>query len=383
MIYLDHPATSWPKPACVIEAMKDFLERAGGNPGRSGHRLSIDAGRIVYDARERLAEFFGAPQANSVIFAHNATHALNIVIQTVLRPGDTVLTTAIEHNSVMRPLRAAEAAGVVVLTAPCDPTGRPDLDAFRRLAGQDIRLAIMTHASNVIGRIMPVAELSEIARRNGAMVLIDAAQTAGILPVNSQETGADFIAFTGHKALHGPPGTGGLVLCSDRASEEIGPLIRGGTGSRSISEEHPDVLPDRLEAGTPNGPGIAGLGAAVKWIVGQGPGRTREHHTKLTQGLLEGLGGIPGVELFGPPAGTERAPLISFRIRRLTVSDVGMRLDDEFGIMCRVGLHCAPAAHRTMGTLPEGTIRFGIGPFTTEDDIAQAVEAVMEVARDG
>ena len=247
-VYLDHPATSWPKPPDVVRAMGDFLENAGGNPGRSGHSLSIAAGRIVYAAREALCDFLNAPRPDRVIFTQNATHALNMVIRTVLRPGDTVLVSSAEHNSVMRPIRAAEAEGVEVLTVPCDPSGAIDPEEFRALASSGVRLVVLAHASNVIARIQPVAELAETARSSGAMVLIDAAQTVGAIPVDVREIGADFLAFTGHKALHGPPGTGGLVLCTDRAVEQIAPLTFGGTGSGSRYETQPEMLPDRLAA---------------------------------------------------------------------------------------------------------------------------------------
>jgi cysteine desulfurase family protein len=383
VIYLDHPATSWPKPPEVACAMTDFLEQAGGNPGRSGHRLSIAAGRIVYETRDALASIFGAPKPDHVIFAHNATHALNTVIQGVLRPGDTALTTSMEHNSVMRPLRFAESRGVRVRIAPCSATGEVDTRAFEELVKRGVRLVILTHASNVIGRIVPVADLAGIAREAGAMVLVDAAQTAGVLPISVCEMGIDFLAFTGHKALQGPPGTGGLILCSDRAADEIKPLMRGGTGSSSQSQEQPDALPDRLESGTPNGVGIAGLGAAVRRINDYGIDRIREHHAALITRLIDGLDAIPGVEIFGPPSDVERAPLVSFRVAGKAVSEVGLRLDEDYGILCRVGLHCAPAAHQTIGTFPEGTVRFGVGPFTTEEDIDRAIAAVREVAADG
>ena len=380
MIYLDHPATSWPKPPSVIQAMNDFLEKAGGNPGRSGHSLSIAAGRVVYDTREALAHFFGAPKTDSVIFTHNATHALNMVIQTVLKPGDKVVTTCIEHNSVMRPLRDVEKLGVQVLTLPCSLTGAVHQDEYCDFLKRGVRLVVLNHASNVIGQITEVAALSRVARAAGAMILLDAAQTAGVIPINAQEMEVDYIAFTGHKALLGPPGTGGLILCTDRAAKEIGALISGGTGSRSQSEHQPDDLPDKLESGTPNGVGIAGLGAAIDWINEYGMQRMQEHHTRLIKHLVDGLAEIGGVEVFGPPSDIERAPLVSFQVKNKSVSEVGLRLDNQYDILCRVGLHCAPAAHRTLGTFPDGAIRFGVGPFTSDDDIDFAIKAVREIA---
>lgn len=383
MIYLDHPATSWPKPPIVIQAMKDFLETTGANPGRSGHRLSVAAGRVVHEAREALAGFFGAAKPDRVIFANNATQALNTVIHTVLKPGDTALTTSIEHNSVMRPLRAAEARGVRLLISPCAPSGEIDPVAFRQLLSHGVRLVVMTHASNVIGRVMPISEMFQMAHDAGAMTLLDSAQTAGVVPISAEDDHTDFIAFTGHKSLHGPPGAGGLVLCTDRAENEISAFMQGGTGSRSQSEEHPETLPDRLEAGTPNGVGIAGLGAAIRWIGDQKRCSLREHHSRLIRYMIDGLNDIPGVEVFGPSEAANRAPLVSFRIEGRYVSEIGQRLDEDYGILCRVGLHCAPAAHKTIGTFPEGAVRFGVGPFTSEDDVARAIEAVSEIAPDG
>lgn len=382
MIYLDHPATSWPKPPEVIRAIVEFLEVNGGNPGRSGHSLSVAAGRIVYETREAIARFFNAPDPLRVILTHNATHALNIALQGILKPGDVVVTTSIEHNSVMRPLRTLEKRGVDLRIVPCDATGAIDTESYRCALNLKPRLVVITHASNVVGRIMPIDRLAGLAHEVGALVLVDAAQTCGVVPIDVQTMGIDLLAFTGHKGLQGPPGTGGLVIGRGVASEDIEPFICGGTGSNSAVEEQPLMLPDKLEGGTLNGPGIAGLGAAVKWIEERGLETVKAHHDELISQLVSGLADTPGVTIYGPQPGENRAPLVSFTIEGKTVSDVGLRLDRDFGILCRVGLHCAPAAHRTLGTFSEGTIRFGVGPMTTRNEVEQALSAVARIARE-
>lgn len=382
MIYLDHPATSWPKPPEVIRAIVEFLEVNGGNPGRSGHSLSVAAGRIVYETREAIARFFNAPDPLRVILTHNATHALNIALQGILKPGDVVVTTGIEHNSVMRPLRTLEKRGVDLQIVSCDATGTIDTEGYCCALNLKPRLVVITHASNVVGRIMPIDRLAELAHEVGALVLVDAAQTCGVVPIDVQTMGIDLLAFTGHKGLQGPPGTGGLVISRGVASEDVEPFICGGTGSNSAVEEQPLMLPDKLEGGTLNGPGIAGLGAAVKWIEDRGFETVKAHHDELINRLVSGLADMPGVTIYGPQPGENRAPLVSFTIEGKAVSDVGLRLDRDFGILCRVGLHCAPAAHRILGTFPEGTIRFGIGPMTTRNEIEQALSAVARIARE-
>lgn len=380
MIYLDHAATSWPKPLEVIKAMADFLERAGGNPGRSGHRLSVAAGRVVYDAREAVAEFFNAPDPLRVIFTQNATHALNAAMRGLLRPGDRAVTTSIEHNSVMRPLRALEEKGVEVVVAPCRGDGSLDPAEMEKAVTPDTKLVVVNHASNVAGTILPVAEVAEIAHRAGALLLVDAAQTAGSLPIDFREMGIDLLAFTGHKGLLGPTGTGGLVLGERVEAEAIEPIMAGGTGSRSESEEQPENLPDKLESGTANAVGLAGLNAAIRFLNERGVEAVRAHGVELTRELVDGLSDIPGVTIHGPREAEKRTATVSIAVDGLRVSDVGLRLDDDFDVLTRVGLHCAPACHRTLGTFPEGTVRLAAGLFTTAEDVANTIAAVKEIA---
>ena len=394
MIYLDHAATSWPKPPQVLAAMHDFLAEAGGNPGRSGHRLSIAAGRIVYDAREAVAELFNAPDPLRVIFTLNATHAINIALHGLLQPGDRVVTSGIEHNAVMRPLRAMAqpnvpgtaavpgtwAHGIDLAVIPCHADGTLDMAAAQRLITPGVRLVALNHASNVMGTILPVAQVAALARRAGALLLVDAAQTAGALPIDMAALGIDLLAFTGHKALLGPPGTGGLVIGDRVDTANMAPLLRGGTGSRSEFEMQPEDCPDKFESGTPNGAGIAGLGAGIRYVQARGLAAVREHEIELTRALVAGLANIPGVTVYGPQNAGQRTAVVSITVAGRRVSEVGLRLDEEHGVLSRVGLHCAPAAHRTIGTFPEGTIRLAAGLSTTRRDVQRAIAAVAAVA---
>jgi len=381
MIYLDHAATSWPKPPAVIKAMSVFLERAGGNPGRSGHRLSIEAARIVYDARETIAELFHAPDPLRVIFTLNVTHAINLALRGSLRPGDHVVTSSMEHNAVMRPLRALERQGIRLTMVSCAPDGMLDPADVARAMSAATRLVVINHASNVTGTILPVAEVAAIAHAAGVPILVDAAQSAGVLPIDVQAMGIDMLAFTGHKGLQGPPGTGGLVLNTSVDPSTLDPLVRGGTGSHSEFEEQPDDLPDKYESGTPNGAGIAGLAAGVRWVAERTVEAIRAHEMALTQALLDGLSAIPGVTVYGPRDAGRCTGVVSFTIAGQHVSDIGLRLDDEFAILCRVGLHCCPAAHRTIGTFPAGTVRLSPGVLTSHQDIQQTIAAVRRIAR--
>lgn len=381
MIYLDHAATSWPKPPAVIQAMSEYLESAGGNPGRSGHRLSIAAGRAVYDAREAVAELVHAPDPLRVIFTPNATHALNIVLRGLVRSGDRVVTTGMEHNAVMRPLRWLEQRSVQVVVVPSNPDGSLDLSGMQRALKQPARLVVVTHASNVTGTLMPLAEIAPMAHRAGALFLVDAAQTAGVAPIDMPAMGIDLLAFTGHKGLQGPPGTGGLVLNDPVDAVSMEPLVCGGTGSRSEFEIQPEFLPDKFESGTPNGVGIAGLGVAVRGLLEIGVDAIRAHEIELTRQLVEGLRAIPGIALQGSLEPCKRTAIVSFTFAGKRVSEIGARLDDEFEVLCRVGLHCAPAAHRAIGTFPEGTVRLAPGIHTTADDIRAALHAVREVLK--
>ncbi len=382
MVYFDNAATSWPKPPGVAEAMTHYLAEIGASPGRSGHRLAVDAARVVYGAREAVAELFHAPDPLRVVFGANVTEALNLALNGLLKPGDYVVTGSLEHNSVMRPLRALERTGVGVTVVPCSQTGELDPQDLEAAIRPDTRLIVLNHASNVVGTLLPMAAAGRIARRHGLLLLVDAAQTAGAFPIDVQADAIDLLAFTGHKSLYGPMGTGGLVIGERVDVAQLEPLKRGGTGSRSEHEEQPEFLPDLCESGTPNAVGLAGLGASTRWVLGQGVARIRAHELALTGQLLAGLAAIPGVTVYGTRDARRQTATVSFNIAGLQPSEVGLRLDDEYGIACRVGLHCSPAAHRTLGTFPGGTVRFGLGMFNTRDEIAVALDAVAALARE-
>ena len=379
MIYLDNAATSWPKPTEVLKAMTDVLERTGGNPGRSGHRLSIAAARTMYDTREEIARFFGVSDPLKVTFTSNATHAINLALKGILKPGDHVVTSSMEHNSVMRPLRNLEKQGIRLSLIPNASDGSLDANDMTKIITSGTRLVVMTHASNVVGTILPITEIAAITHKAGALLLVDTAQTAGAVPIDMQSMGIDLLAFTGHKELQGPPGIGGLVIADGVDVSRIEPLIHGGTGSRSESEEQPDDLPDKFESGTVNMAGIAGLGAGLRWIKVRGIGEIRGHMKKLSQTLMDGLSGLPNVKIHGTLDPERSVAIISFTVAGKRVSDMGLRLDEEYGILSRVGLHCAPAAHRTIGSFPEGTVRLAPGVFNTLDDVQEAIEAISKV----
>ena len=381
MIYLDNAATSWPKPETVYRAMDDFMRRGAGNPGRSAHDLSIASGRVISDTRERMAQLLGADNPDRVVFTKNATEALNLVIKGLLRPGDHVITTGMEHNSVIRPLRAMEGREIDLTVVGCSPEGVLDPREVEVALRPSTRLIILNHASNVVGTILPVVEVAEIARRHGVILCVDAAQTLGALPFDVEEMKVDLVAFTGHKSLFGPQGTGGLYI-GEGLETVLDPLEEGGTGSRSEHEYQPDFLPDKFESGTPNGVGLAGLGDGVQEILDRGVSSVRGREENLTRMLLDGLGALSGLTLYGTKKAADRIAVISFNVEGVAPSEVAMGLEDDYGIMCRPGLQCAPLAHRSMGTFPDGTVRLSPGYFTSEEDISFTIDAVEKIVRE-
>lgn len=381
IIYFDNAATSFPKPPETALAMRRVIEEAGGSPGRSGHRMSIDAGREVFAAREALAGLFGVDDPLRIVLTKNATEALNIAICGLLRPGDHVVTSSMEHNSVMRPLRFFAARGVALSVVPCSPAGELDPRDLLAALASKTRMVVLAHASNVTGTIMPVAEVGRVTRARGIVLCVDAAQTAGSLPIDVGALGVDLLAFTGHKALLGPQGTGGLYI-REGMETQIPPLLRGGTGSFSEFEEQPDFLPDKYEAGTLNTVGFAGLAAGAAFVAATGVSAIRAREERLTALCRDGLERVAGVELFGPRRGAERMPIVSFRVRGIDPARTAWDLDERYGIMARPGLHCAPSAHGTIGSAPTGTVRFSFGYFNTEEQVRTAVEAVRRLARE-
>ncbi len=382
-IYLDNAATSYPKPVEVVKAMTHFLSEIGANPGRSGHRCSVEAARVIYAAREAVAALFNAPDPLRVVFTANVTESLNLALYGLLRPGDHVITSSMEHNSVMRPLRALEQQGVLVSVAACSAQGQLDPLQVERAICPQTRLIVLNHASNVCGGLLPVAEVGALARQRGVLLLTDEAQTAGAYPVDMQAAQIDLLAFTGHKSLYGPMGTGGLIIGERVDLEQLKPLKQGGTGSRSEQEVQPAFLPDRYESGTPNAVGLAGLCAGIHWVLRQGVERLRTLEESLCQELLDGLAAIPGITLYGGLSAASRTATIAFNLQGMQPSEVGLRLDEEYGILCRVGLHCAPAAHRTLGSFPGGSVRLSLGAATSRRQVQAAIKALTRLASEG
>ena len=377
LAYLDNAATTWPKPPGVVQAMTRYLAEVGASPGRAGHRLAQQAGREVLETRERLGDLLGAPDPEAVVLTKNATEALNIAIFGTLREGDRVIVGGLEHNSVMRPLRHLEATrGVVVDVVPADPAGSVDPAGLRAAGRTPARLLVIAHASNVTGAIAPLAAAAECARAAGARLLVDAAQSAGSLPIDMASMGIDLLVVTGHKGLFGPQGTGALLVGG--AWPE--PLMFGGTGSNSEAETQPDFLPDRLESGTLNGVGFAGLAAGLAYLATEGIEAVHRRSAARLARLIEGLAAIPGVTLHGPADPARQIGVLSLTMRDLTPADIGMALDERWGILTRVGLHCAPAAHRTLGTFPGGTVRLSLSDRNTDEHVERAIAAVRELA---
>jgi cysteine desulfurase family protein len=381
MIYLDNAATSWPKPPQVKEAMNRFIEEIGANPGRSGHFLSIEAARIIYEAREALSVLFHSKDSSRIVFTLNATESINLALKGLLKPRDHVITSSMEHNSVMRPLRDLEEKGIELSIIPCSNEGMMDPQEVEKKIESNTRMVVLNHASNVTGTLLPIREVGQIARKYNLLFLVDAAQTVGAYPIDVERDGIDLLAFTGHKSLYGIQGTGGLVIGERINEKEMIPLKLGGTGSRSEFEVQPDFLPDRFESGTPNGVGIAALLAGVQFVMGKGVERIRQNEMTLIGKLIMGLKKIPQVKLYGPEHTEDRIATLSFNLAQLSPSNGALGLEKGFGILSRPGLHCAPAAHHTIGTFPEGTIRFGLSAFNTEAEIETAIQAISLISK--
>jgi cysteine desulfurase family protein len=375
IVYFDNAATSWPKPPEVRAALDEYFGLAGGNPGRSGHRMSIAAARVVERARDAMARLLGVDDSSRIVLTKNATEGLNLAIHGLLRPGDHAITTSIEHNSVMRPLRHLEAAGVELTVVECDSEGMLDPAAIAAAIRPGTRLIVTLHGSNVMGALLPIEEIAAIAGAAGVPYLVDAAQTAGVFPIDAATV--DLVAVTGHKGLLGPTGTGGLFIAPHLS---LDPLLQGGTGSDSDLDVQPDFLPDAHESGTLNVAGYSGLAAGIDVVLSHGLETIAAHERSLVSRFLDGAAGIDGVVTHGPKRIEDRCGVLSFVVDGLTPSEVGTLLDEQFGIMSRVGLHCAPGAHRTLGTFPTGTVRFGFSIHNTPDEVDHALEAVAEIA---
>ena len=378
-IYLDNAATSWPKPPAVLEAIQEFFLNAGGNTGRSGHRRSIESSRRVSLARERLADLLGAETPDEVIFTKNATEALNLAILGLAPEGGRIVTTSLEHNSVMRPLRHLEEIGrcTLEIVRADGNTGEIDLDEWSAALSHSWCLAVATHASNVTGVLLPIEAMAQRAAAADVPIVVDASQSAGHIPLDVAGLGASAVAMPGHKGLLGPSGTGLLYLTP---GVDVPPLIRGGTGSQSELETQPDFAPDKYESGTLNAMGIVGLGAAAGYLAEVGVENVYGRLTELTRRFRDALAHVEGVVLYGPDDPARSVGIVSVNIDGIPCATVSRLLDDESRVMTRAGLHCSPAAHRSLGTAPEGTVRLSWGFDTTDEQIDTAVEALRSIA---
>ena len=374
--YLDNAATSWPKPESVYQAVDRFMRDVGATPGRGGHRREEEAARIADEARAALTELFHAPDPSGVAFTMNATQAINMALKGLLRPGDHVITSSIEHNAMWRPLKALERHGVDVTAIPCARDGSLDPAEVESAILPSTRLIAMLHASNVLGTILPITAIGALAHRRGIPFLVDAAQTAGAYPIDMQAMHIDLLAFPGHKGLYGPHGTGGLVV---RPGIKLDTWIEGGSGIESAPETMPEALPLRLEAGTQNAAGIAGLLAGVCFVLEQGTETIRAHEMELTTLLMNELRGLPNLTILGPDDPARRTAVVSVTIEGYVPEQLAMVLDQVFDIAARAGLHCAPQAHRTAGTLEVGALRFSPGYFNTADEIREATAALLSI----
>lgn len=376
-VYLDYAATSAVRPGAVTEAVVRYLRDVGATPGRAGHRRAVEAGRIVFRCRRALAALFNAPgDPGRVTFHLNATHALNAALFGLLAPGDRVVRTAYDHNAVRRPVQALVARGVTEVVLSGSPAGTVNLDEAER-ALRGARVLVVPHASNVLGVALPVRELAERAHAAGAAVLVDAAQSAGHLPIDVEAMGVDLLAFTGHKGLLGPQGTGGLWI---REGIEIAPALFGGTGGDSDSPDMPALLPDRLEAGSQNGPGIAGLLAGVEWLAEHGADAVHAREDALKRRLWDALSVIPGVVVHSPGTRTPGVGIVTATVDGMDSARVARRLDTDFGVLVRAGLHCAPESHDLLGTGRTGAVRFSVGWATTGAEVDRAAAAMARVA---
>lgn len=378
IIYLDNAASTWPKPPAVKEKMAEAIENFAANPGRGGHALAMKASKAVFQTRMHVSRLFGIQNPNNLFFYLNATQALNQAIKGYLKEGDHVISSSIEHNSVRRPLEYMSRTKQVEITY-VEP--REDqlfyVDDFARQIRPNTRLIAVSHASNLTGVILPVAELGSLAKEHGIAFLVDASQTAGVLPIHVEQMNIDMLAFPGHKGLYGPQGTGGLYV---QPEIDLEPMLHGGTGSQSEAVDQPTARPDRYESGTVNTVGLAGLLGGVQAIMEKGIENIAEHEWQLTQKAIAGLQEIPGVVVYGPGIETRRVGVVSFTIRDVDATEVSFILDQTYGIATRAGFHCSPLGHETAGTAQTGSVRASFGMYNTEKDIEALLQAVREIA---
>ena len=379
MIYFDNAATSFPKPNVVYDSVMKVMKEYGANPGRSGHKLALKLGREIYETRELIAKLFNIDNPMNIIYTFNCTDSLNLGIKGILKSGDHVITTSMEHNSVLRPLKALEKDGIETTIVQCDSMGRLDPNDIEKSIKDNTKLIITTHVSNLTGTIMPIKEIGEIAKKNNIYYMVDAAQSAGVYDIDVKEMNIDILAFPGHKGLLGPQGTGALYIGENIDLRE---MKQGGTGSISHLLEQPNVNPDRYESGTPNGPGIVGLGTGIKYILEKGMDNIRKHEEELTKYFIEEITKIDGVKVYGPLNIKEQGAVVPVNIRDEDSSEISYILDEYYNIAVRPGLHCAPLAHKTIGTFEQGVVRFSFGPFNNFDEIETGIKALRKISKE-
>lgn len=376
MIYFDNAATTMRKPEAVVQAVTNALCSLG-NPGRGVHDAALDASRVIFDTRVKLAEFFHADHPKQVVFTANSTESLNIAIKGVLNPGDHVITTALEHNSVLRPLYEMEEKGVELTILPADMQGRICYSDFESSIKENTKAIVCTHGSNLTGNLVDILKIGVIAKAHHLLFIVDASQTAGVFPIDVQEMNIDILCFTGHKSLLGPQGTGGMVV---REGVTVRPLLSGGSGVQTYSKTHPAQMPTALEAGTLNAHGLAGLRAAVNYLLETGIGRIRKIEQELMWEFYNQVRGIPGITVYGDFSRKERCPIVTLNVRDYDSAEVSDALFTNYGIATRPGAHCAPLMHEALGTVDQGAVRFSFSHYNTMEEIKIAVSALRELA---
>ena len=377
MIYFDNAATSYPKPDRVYQGVLEAMRDYGANPGRSGHKLSLEMAREIYKARNLIKDLIGADDPRNIIFTSNGTESLNLGIKGLVKEGDHVITSNIEHNSVIRPLVAMEKKGLIELSIIDASRGYVDPQILEGEIKENTSLLAINHMSNVMGALVNIGDLGEVARKNDIYFLVDGAQSLGVYEIDVEEMGIDLLAFPGHKGLMGPQGTGGLYI---RPGIELETLKLGGTGSISESLDQPDFLPDKYESGTLNGPGIVGLARGIEYINKLGLEKIRSKEQELTKRFIDGIRDIDSLKVYGPQDGFQ-GPVVSINLGEMGSSDLAYILDEEYNIAVRSGLHCAPLIHKAMGTIDQGTVRFSFGYMNSDKEIDQAIRALKEISK--
>lgn len=378
IIYFDNASTSFPKPNSVSKAMFDFINEYGININRGGYNKAYEIADLVFDTRENIAKMFNFNDCKNVIFTSNITTSLNFILKGYLKKGDHVLVSSMEHNAVMRPLIQLSSQGVMFDRIPCNDKGEILLDKVKPLIKNNTKAIIITHASNVCGTLLPIKEIGEICKENNLKFFVDSAQTAGVFDIDMKKMNIDILAFTGHKGLLGPQGIGGFIT-TDFMADKLTPLISGGTGSASHSEDIPNFLPDKFESGTLNIPGILGLNAGINYLNKIGIDKIRDKELKLTDKFIKEIKSIDKVRIIGKSCINGRAAVVSIQPIEKDPALISHILDEDYGIMTRVGLHCAPNAHKTLGTYPTGTIRFSFSHFNTEEEVYYAIDALRRI----